>query len=616
VVWYQKFESAVGHWFQKTAEHVLGSVLCSPGCFSLVRIAALYRKSGENMDGENPAIETYAQEVESAMDVLKFDQGEDRMLSTLIIKNGWRLQYCAGAEADTFCPGGFGDFFKQRRRWISSTLANLYFLIASGGEIVKTNASVSPPYMLYTAGVFASSVFGPATVILIVIGGMQYAFQAGNNFAYAFGLGLPVGYGALMWLFNLDMEGDTPRKKSKKIDIQVGAAFVLCAFYALLMGAVIIGIIGAIIQEPVGPSAIFLYVMIGAFVVTSTLHGEFWLLTYGGVYLFFLPTMYLILIMFAMGNMHDQAWGTRDNNSGSKESDADKFISVAKIGHYINDIKMSFKEALYDPVPAKPKEVEDDDPWKRPEYWRVHLEDGKEEIIMLEEERRKLEEEKKKQEEEKKKQEEERKLREIERQKEEARKKKQEADERERLQERLKQERRRGINHRYKDHLSSLSRRLKRKVQVGEKKDDKEVASIKLEQIRSLASLQQMSCFMLALVTSIWLIFVLVVSMHSSLDVLGTNSAGLMFLIAFGVIMAFQFVASIFHRIETMLNALANIPMNMDCRMVDEGKAKNDRMMQLKQQDMAPPGERVAAKVARKLLMVDKRTATKANLFG
>jgi len=363
--------------------------------------------------------------------------------------------------------------------------------------------------------------------------------------------------------------------------------------------------------------------MIGTFVVTSTLHGEFFLLIYGLVYLFFLPTMYLILIMFAMGNMHDQAWGTRDGAGGSKESDADKFISVSMIGGYIREIKNAFKEALYDPTPAavKPKtESEDDDPWKRPEYWRVHLEDGKEEIVMLEEERRRLEEEKKKQEEEKKKQEEERKLREIERQKEEARKKKQEAEERERLQERLKQERRRGINHRYKDHLSSLSRRLKRKVATPEKGNDKDVAATKLEQIRSLAALQQMSCFMLTLVTVIWLILVVVVGIHVELNVLGSNSAGLAFLIAFGIIMAFQFVASIFHRIETMLNALANIPMNVECRMVDEGKAAKDRMMQLKQQELSNvavgPGEGVAAKVARKLLMVDKRTATKANLFG
>ncbi|KAL7855449.1 hypothetical protein AOLI_G00190530 [Acnodon oligacanthus] len=41
MVWYQKFEYAAGHWLQKTAEHVFGCVLCSPGCFSLFRAAAL-----------------------------------------------------------------------------------------------------------------------------------------------------------------------------------------------------------------------------------------------------------------------------------------------------------------------------------------------------------------------------------------------------------------------------------------------------------------------------------------------------------------------------------------------------------------------------------------------
>ena len=41
MVWFQKFEYAVGHWLQKTTEHVLGCVLCSPGCFSLFRGAAI-----------------------------------------------------------------------------------------------------------------------------------------------------------------------------------------------------------------------------------------------------------------------------------------------------------------------------------------------------------------------------------------------------------------------------------------------------------------------------------------------------------------------------------------------------------------------------------------------
>ena len=41
MIWYQKFEYAIGHWFQKATEHMIGCVLCAPGCFSLFRSAAL-----------------------------------------------------------------------------------------------------------------------------------------------------------------------------------------------------------------------------------------------------------------------------------------------------------------------------------------------------------------------------------------------------------------------------------------------------------------------------------------------------------------------------------------------------------------------------------------------
>ncbi|KAF8781911.1 Chitin synthase chs-2 like protein [Argiope bruennichi] len=41
MVWYQKFEYAIGHWLQKATEHMIGCVLCSPGCFSLFRAKSL-----------------------------------------------------------------------------------------------------------------------------------------------------------------------------------------------------------------------------------------------------------------------------------------------------------------------------------------------------------------------------------------------------------------------------------------------------------------------------------------------------------------------------------------------------------------------------------------------
>ena len=41
MVWYQTFEYAMDYLMQRATEHVLGCVLCSPGCFSLFWGSAL-----------------------------------------------------------------------------------------------------------------------------------------------------------------------------------------------------------------------------------------------------------------------------------------------------------------------------------------------------------------------------------------------------------------------------------------------------------------------------------------------------------------------------------------------------------------------------------------------
>ena len=66
MVWYQKFEYAVGHWMQKTAEHVMGCVLCSPGCFSLFRAAALM---------DDNVMKRYTTKATEAGHYVQYDQG-------------------------------------------------------------------------------------------------------------------------------------------------------------------------------------------------------------------------------------------------------------------------------------------------------------------------------------------------------------------------------------------------------------------------------------------------------------------------------------------------------------------------------------------------------------
>ena len=92
IPWYQIFEYAVGHWLQKATEHVLGCVLCSPGCFSLFRGKALMN---DNVLRKYTTVSTQPRHY------VQFDQGEDRWLCTLLLQKGWRVEYSAASDAFT-----------------------------------------------------------------------------------------------------------------------------------------------------------------------------------------------------------------------------------------------------------------------------------------------------------------------------------------------------------------------------------------------------------------------------------------------------------------------------------------------------------------------------------
>lgn len=67
MVWYQKFEYAIGHWLQKATEHMIGCVLCSPGCFSLFRAKSLM---------DDNVMKKYTTTSEEALHYVQYDQGK------------------------------------------------------------------------------------------------------------------------------------------------------------------------------------------------------------------------------------------------------------------------------------------------------------------------------------------------------------------------------------------------------------------------------------------------------------------------------------------------------------------------------------------------------------
>lgn len=127
------FEYYVSHHLTKAFESMFGGVTCLPGCFSMYRI-----KAPKGGDGywvpllANPDIvEHYS---ENVVDTLHKKNllllGEDRYLSTLMLRTFPRrkMMFCPQAVCKTVVPDTFRVLLSQRRRWINSTVHNLFEL--------------------------------------------------------------------------------------------------------------------------------------------------------------------------------------------------------------------------------------------------------------------------------------------------------------------------------------------------------------------------------------------------------------------------------------------------------------------------------------------------------
>ncbi|KAK3083083.1 hypothetical protein FSP39_013460 [Pinctada imbricata] len=246
MIWYQKFEYAVSHWLQKATEHMIGCVLCSPGCFSLFRASALM---------DDNVMRKYATTSSNARHYVQFDQGEDRWLCTLLLQQGYRVEYSAAADALTYAPEGFAEFYNQRRRWSPSTMANIMDLLMDWKNIASLMINLTPLVVFLLACFFTK---GKYQIILAE-------------------------------LFSL--------------------------VYALIMMVVVVGLGLEMKREGLcSPTTIFLIFIIGAFVISAIMHPqEFYCLLHGALYFLCIPSMSMLLMIYSICNLHVVSWGTREN---------------------------------------------------------------------------------------------------------------------------------------------------------------------------------------------------------------------------------------------------------------------------------------------------------------
>ncbi|EDO41482.1 predicted protein, partial [Nematostella vectensis] len=305
LVWYQIFDYAIGHWFQKVANHMLGSVLCCPGCFSLYRCKAV-----------KDILPEYSTNVNEASEFLTKDMGEDRWMCTLMVQAGWRLLYCAAAEDVTYCPTTFDEFYNQRRRWMPSTLANLILLISEWRLVVTNNDYISVPFIIFQLILLLATVIGPSTVILVITGGMNYVGIATNEVTTVTIMSLITLAFGLICLFTSQ-------------SFQLLIAKLLTFAFSIVMLMVAVGVAVQISKDlekreaarnslnststselVVLPASVSTLYLGGIFVLAALLHPkEAYCLLNGIFYLLCLPSGYLLLTVYSIVNITDRSWG-------------------------------------------------------------------------------------------------------------------------------------------------------------------------------------------------------------------------------------------------------------------------------------------------------------------
>ncbi|KAI8615321.1 chitin synthase-domain-containing protein [Chytriomyces sp. MP71] len=125
----QVYEYYISHHMAKAFESLFGSVTCLPGCFCMYRLRTPKKIP---LLISNQILNEYKDiNVNTLHKQNLLSLGEDRFLTTLMLKHfpEYRNKFTPDAVCYTIVPDTFSMLLGQRRRWINSTIHNLFELI-------------------------------------------------------------------------------------------------------------------------------------------------------------------------------------------------------------------------------------------------------------------------------------------------------------------------------------------------------------------------------------------------------------------------------------------------------------------------------------------------------
>lgn len=128
----QVYEYFVSHNLTKAFESIFGSVTCLPGCFCIYRLKTVTEHGNVPLIIDHCILEQYSRrDLHTLHSKNLLCLGEDRFLTTLMLQNfpNLKLKFTPEAKCKTWAPDTWRIFLSQRRRWINSTIHNLFELM-------------------------------------------------------------------------------------------------------------------------------------------------------------------------------------------------------------------------------------------------------------------------------------------------------------------------------------------------------------------------------------------------------------------------------------------------------------------------------------------------------
>ncbi|OPL33710.1 chitin synthase, partial [Mytilus galloprovincialis] len=111
---------------------------------------------------------------------------EIRWLCTMLVKQGWKIEYCDDSHAYTYVPEEFKSLYNQRRRWIPSTLANILDVLRNWQKMFM----------------FVSTLLKPGTIFMTIFGAIIVGFDGISPWLSLILNLIPVGLFVLMTLYS------------------------------------------------------------------------------------------------------------------------------------------------------------------------------------------------------------------------------------------------------------------------------------------------------------------------------------------------------------------------------------------------------------------------------